>query len=57
MHDILRSRKALLEETSGSAVSVPLAVQRMEKQRIRLGGRMKIRDLTDYIPTAAIGIP
>ena len=43
MHDLLTSRKKLLEETSGSVSSLPASVQRMEKQSIQLGGRMKMR--------------
>ncbi|XP_023326447.1 nuclear factor related to kappa-B-binding protein-like isoform X2 [Eurytemora carolleeae] len=49
MHDLLKSRKKLLEFTSGSSTSLPLTVQRMENHSIQLGGRMKVRVKRRYL--------
>jgi len=49
MHDLLVSRKSLLEATSGNSVSVPLAVQKLEKQTITLGSSVQHRSSRRYI--------
>jgi len=49
MHDLLKSRKSLLELTSGNSVSLPLAVQKLEKQTITLGNSVQHRSSRRYI--------
>jgi len=49
MSDVLKSRKTIMEETSGSTVSVPIAVQKLEKQTLRLGAGMKHRTKRRYL--------
>ena len=48
MHDMLISRKQLLESTSGHPVPVPLAVQKLEAQTFVLGRSVKQRLATNW---------
>jgi len=49
MHDMLISRKQLLESTSGHPVPVPLAVQKLEAQTFVLGRSVKQRTKRRYL--------
>eukprot|EP00088_Acartia_fossae_P007044 TRINITY_DN13275_c0_g1_i10.p1 TRINITY_DN13275_c0_g1~~TRINITY_DN13275_c0_g1_i10.p1 ORF type:complete len:596 (+),score=96.33 TRINITY_DN13275_c0_g1_i10:36-1823(+) len=49
MHDVLKSRRDLLESTSGSQVSLPLAVQKLPKQVLTLGCSIKQRSKRRYL--------
>jgi len=49
MREVLKSRKQLLEKTSGSTVSIPLAVQKMDNKTLNLSSRMRIRSRSLYL--------
>ncbi len=55
MHDMLISRKQLLESTSGHPVPVPLAVQKLEARTFVLGRSVKQRLATNGKDIASEG--